>query len=241
MSTQSLNYQIGEAANQNTLAFHQSLYEKLTDTIHEHKGRPLYVCKREDYFSRADYFDIIGKTRVGDWLVRPRANIPNKPKRKNNSSKKRKAPPKPSNHSPNNEDIGKPRDQDVQYRSNGFLNRPGAAGVITTPFGAAERVPARYLSGSALERSDNFEPRFTSLPRDGKLKSSHLNGHMVRRQTSMGAADQSNNRDNSSNNTAAAQQQLDEHLYAQVMKKNALNGGIQQAADVPDRLVSQMS
>ena len=244
MSTQSLNYQVGEAANQNTLAIHQSLYEKLTDTIHEHKGRPLYVCKREDYFSRADYFDIIGKTRMGDWLVRPRANIPNRPKRKNNSSKKRTAPPKPSGTPHMSDNIAKPQDRDIQYRANGFLNRPGApgAGVITTPFGAAERMPTRYLSGSALDRSDNFEPRYTSLPRDGKLKSSHLNGHMVRRQTSMGGADQvtrDNNNVSSSNNKTVQQQQqqLDEHMYAQVMKKNALNGDIQQASDVPDRLV----
>lgn len=229
MSSQSLNYQAGgDSANHNTLAFHQSLYEKLTDTIHEHKGRPLYLCKREDYFSRADYFDIIGKSRMGDWLVRPRANIPNRPKRK---SKKRKAPSKPNNNQSNNSHNSR---ENKQYRSNGFLNRPGAGGVITTPFGAASRVPPRYLSGSALERnSDNYEQRYTSLPRDGKLHSSQLNGHMVKRQTSMSAADQT-----SRDNQRAVQQQLDEHMYAQVMKKNALNGDIQQAADIPDRLVS---
>ena len=64
---------------------------------------------------------------------------------------------------------------------------------------------------------------------------------MVRSQTSMGGADQATRDNNvsSSNNKSVQQQQqqLDEHMYAQVMKKNALNGDIQQASDEPDRLV----
>lgn len=182
-----------------------TLYDRLTDTVHERDGRPLYLCRRETYHGQlADHFDIAGKTRSGDWLVRPRGNVPDRPRKR--SSKKQKAP-KPANENSN-----------VQ-RSNSYLVRQGgrpAPSMITTPFGAAERLPSRYLSGNHIDRTNNYEPQFTSLPRDSKINN-HSNPAKpaARRQGSAASEDKDSSR--------RRQERLDEKAYEEVMKKNAIN------------------
>jgi len=195
-------------------ALYHSFYSKLVDTIHTHSGRPLYLCKRQDYRGMlADHFDIIGKSRLGDWLVKPKSNVPNRPKR---PSKKPKAP-KSSNSQ--NSKTGSYND-----RENAFIARPvggggGSSGMIATPFGAAERMPRYYFGGSNLSRSNsNVEPHYSSLPRTDVHGSPYKDKKMVKRQTSMGAVDR--------------QQKFDEKTYAKVMQKNALNGDVQQIREV---------
>lgn len=206
-STPSLNYEPGAPRGQggsDRHALFKRLYEHLTDTIHESQGRPLYLCKRANYPNLSNYFDIVGKSRDGDWLVRPRPNVPNRPKK---GSKKKQAP-KPEAARKNNS-------YDNKFSSDingGFMLRRPGSGVITTPFGAAERVPSRYLSGSQLDRMQpegSLYPQYTSLPRDGQLRQSDL-------------VKQQNN-------------ELDEKLYAKVVKKHNIDGS--QSPVIVDRKV----
>lgn len=195
--------------------FHPGLYDKLTETTHQLKGRPLYVCKRPDYYRLADYFDIVGKTRTGEWVVRPRPSVPNKPKRWSQRKNKNSA--------------------DKKRQENGH-----AAAVINTPFGQASRVPTRYLSGSHINHAheergvDNpvfiapqAHRQFTSLPRldryDLTGKRRQPNADREHHQPQGKKVERSDSKNSN----------LDERLYAAVMKKHALPQSNEAVCDRP--------
>lgn len=183
-------------------AFVSKLYENLIDTIHEHKGRPLYLCKRSDYSKSADYFDIIGRTRVGDWLIRPRPNVPDRPRKR--GSKKRQAPKANVDRMANG---GNQPSSNGGPAANGRpAVRKGGQGLIATPFGAASRMPTRYLSGSNLAMNNPAyeQPMYTSLPRDLDRQRQYRHDRPAHQPSHQSGA------------------KMDERLYSQVLKKHDL-------------------
>lgn len=201
-SSQSIYYPngdvMGDARPRTSHSFFTKLYSNLIDTIHEHKGRPLYLCKRSDYSKVSEYFDIIGRTRVGDWLVRPRPNVPNRPRKRN--SKKRPAP-KP------NADRLLTGTHHQSSANGGLASHQTGQSVITTPFGAAERMPTRYLSGSNIFMGNAADERqmYTSLPRDLEQQRQHFHNERAFRESMVNGG-----------------KGMNERLYTQVLKKHDL-------------------
>ena len=209
----------GKQLTSSNISFYASLYENLQDTTHSNQGRPLYLCTRQHFHSKnlSNHFRIVGKTRTNDVLIRPQGNTPDRPsKTKHKSHKKHKAP-KPGNAQTPRSNLYRSDSQNL----NGYVPRyaADANAKVSAQYRSSDKSSTHYVNGS--QGSGNGRPyivgeSYSSLPRDGGVRSDQTDGKRLKRTPS--AAERVERKPN----------QLNEQQFADVMKKNSLNGGLGQ-------------